>query len=165
MDRRAFLGTLASGLLAAPLAAETQQAGSIEQVRAMPLRRHRGDGDADSGRGPEKRPWHPEVYRAALLERDDHVESALLRLEDHQPSGVAPQPYVNRILKGGTTRRPAADQVRSGDQPQDRQGPRPDDPAVAPAAGGSGDRVKSRCSPLRRNGPAACVARRVLCGN
>jgi hypothetical protein len=28
-----------------------------------------------------------------------------------------------------------------GDQPQDRQGPGPDDPAVAPAAGGSGDRV------------------------
>src|SRR6202011_1461379 len=29
----------------------------------------------------------------------------------------------------------------AGDQPQDREGPRPDDPAVAPAAGGSGDRV------------------------
>src|SRR5260370_3824497 len=35
-------------------------------------------------------------------------------------------------------------QVRSGHQPQDRQGPRPDDPAVAPAAGGSGDRVIDR---------------------
>jgi hypothetical protein len=34
-------------------------------------------------------------------------------------------------------------EVRAGDQPQDRQGPRPDDPAVAPAAGGSGDRVKA----------------------
>jgi len=29
----------------------------------------------------------------------------------------------------------------TGVQPQDRQGPRPDDPAVAPAAGGPGDRV------------------------
>ena len=29
--------------------------------------------------------------------------------------------------------------VRTGHQPQDRQGPRPDDPAVAPAASGSGD--------------------------
>ena len=35
-------------------------------------------------------------------------------------------------------------QVRAGDQPQDRQGPRPDDPAVAAAAGGSGDRVMDR---------------------
>jgi hypothetical protein len=35
----------------------------------------------------------------------------------------------------------AADQVRAGDQSQNRQGPRPDDPAVAPAAGGSGDRM------------------------
>src|SRR6266404_8871426 len=35
----------------------------------------------------------------------------------------------------------ATHQVRPGHQPQDRQGPRPDDPAVAPAAGGSGDRV------------------------
>src|SRR4029077_6100766 len=38
----------------------------------------------------------------------------------------------------------ATDQVRVGHQPQDRQGPRPDDPAVAPAAGGSGDRVMER---------------------
>ena len=35
----------------------------------------------------------------------------------------------------------AAHEVRAGHQPQDRQGPRPDDPAVAPAAGGSGDRI------------------------
>jgi hypothetical protein len=35
----------------------------------------------------------------------------------------------------------AAHEVRAGDQPQDRQGARPDDPAVAPAAGGSGDRM------------------------
>src|SRR5262245_65563638 len=35
----------------------------------------------------------------------------------------------------------AADQVRAGDQSQDRQGPWLDDPAVALTAGGSGDRV------------------------
>ena len=40
--------------------------------------------------------------------------------------------------------RGAAHQVRAGHQPQDRQGPGPDDPAVAPAEGGSGDRVRNR---------------------
>ena len=33
--------------------------------------------------------------------------------------------------------------MRAGHQPQDRQGARPQDPAVAPAAGGSGDRVSA----------------------
>ena len=42
------------------------------------------------------------------------------------------------------------------DQPQDRQGPRPDDPAVAPAAGGSGDRVMDRRAFLA--GAAALLA-------
>ncbi len=32
MDRRAFLGTLTGGLLAAPLAAEGQQAGKIYRI-------------------------------------------------------------------------------------------------------------------------------------
>src|SRR6185503_5563184 len=40
--------------------------------------------------------------------------------------------------------RGAAYQVRAGHQPQDGQGARPDDPAVAPAEGGSGDRVIDR---------------------
>src|SRR4029077_6330386 len=35
----------------------------------------------------------------------------------------------------------AAHGVRAGHQSQDRPGPRPDDPSIAPAAGGSGDRV------------------------
>src|SRR5262245_34905027 len=34
--------------------------------------------------------------------------------------------------------------MRAGHQPQDRQGPRPDDPGVALAAGGPGDRVMDR---------------------
>src|SRR5882724_2334639 len=44
-------------------------------------------------------------------------------------------------------RRPArrtAHKVRAGHQPQDCQGPRADDPALAPPAGGSGDRVMDR---------------------
>ena len=52
--------------------------------------------------------------------------------------------YVDKILERRQAGRPsgrAADQVRAGDQPQDRQGPRPHDPAVAAGAGGSGDRV------------------------
>ena len=32
MDRRAFLGSLAGGLLAAPLAAEAQQAGKVSRI-------------------------------------------------------------------------------------------------------------------------------------
>src|SRR4029453_13356363 len=35
-------------------------------------------------------------------------------------------------------------QVRAGHQPQDREGARPDDPAVPPAASGPGDRVMDR---------------------
>src|SRR5713101_6644874 len=44
----------------------------------------------------------------------------------------------------GRSPRGAADDVRAGHQPQDRQGPRPDDPAVALAASGSGNRVIDR---------------------
>jgi len=45
----------------------------------------------------------------------------------------------------------APDAVRASDQPQDRQGPWPDDPAVAPAAGGSGEHppFPGRSAPTR----------------
>jgi hypothetical protein len=48
--------------------------------------------------------------------------------------------YVDRILKGANRRSAcrAGRQVRTDHQPQDRQGSRPDDPALAAGAGGSG---------------------------
>ena len=48
----------------------------------------------------EEPPGRSQVYRAALLERDDHVESAVLRLEDHQPSFRHAGTYIDKILKG-----------------------------------------------------------------
>jgi hypothetical protein len=42
--------------------------------------------------------------------------------------------------------RRAATYVRAGDQPQDGQGARPDDPAVVAAAGGRGHRVAAHFS-------------------
>jgi hypothetical protein len=44
------------------------------------------------------------------------------------------------------------------DAGQDRQGPRPDDSAVAPAAGGSGDRVRLRGRRSRRT--ISCLKKR-----
>ena len=54
--------------------------------------------------------------------------------------------FVDKILRGREARSAgrAADQIRSGDQPQDREGPRPHDPAVALGTGRSGDRAVRR---------------------
>ena len=55
--------------------------------------------------------------------------------------------YVDKILKGAKTRRPAyraADQIRAGHQPKDGQGAGPDDPAVDPRPRRRGDRMKRR---------------------
>ena len=54
--------------------------------------------------------------------------------------------YVDRILKGEKPGRPAgagADQVRTGDQPQDRQGARPHRAAIAARPRRRGDRMRA----------------------
>ena len=66
--------------------------------------------------------------------------------------------YVNRILKGERPGRPAgagADQVRSCDQSQDRQGARPLSAAVAARASRRGDRMKRRAFIVALGGAAA----------
>src|SRR5262249_46595188 len=52
----------------------------------------------------------------------------------------------------------AADQVRAGDQPQDRQGARPDHPAVAAPAGGRGHSVVDRRTFLAGTGAVLLAA-------
>ena len=54
---------------------------------------------------------------------------------------------VRTATQGGQACRlagPAARQARARNQPQDGEGPRPQDPALAAGAGGSGDRVMDR---------------------
>ena len=59
-------------------------------------------------------------------------------LRAEHPSGGGAATYVDKILRAPSppTFRRAAHQVRAGDQPQDREGPRPHDPAVGARAGG-----------------------------
>src|SRR4029434_9487630 len=54
MDRRGFIGTLAGGILAAPLAAEAQQTGKIYRIGIL------------SGGSPEKHAPQIEIFLKAL---------------------------------------------------------------------------------------------------
>ena len=63
MDRRAFIGTLAGGLLVAPLTAEAQQPTKVpwKTEKMMRMRRHAAVSDttlrAAAGAGGEAAPW------------------------------------------------------------------------------------------------------------
>ena len=53
MDRRAFLGVIAGGLLAAPLAAEGQQAGKVYRLGILsPTSQERSGGNQDGPTRP-----------------------------------------------------------------------------------------------------------------
>src|SRR5260370_10111946 len=56
MDRRTFLGALASGVLAAPLAVEAQQAGKVPRIGFL------------SGTSPSDRPPLLDAFRQGLRE-------------------------------------------------------------------------------------------------
>src|SRR4029453_6956235 len=57
MDRRAFIGTLTGGLLAAPLAAETQQAGKVRRIGYLSAGPSRLPFDLVFVRGLRERGW------------------------------------------------------------------------------------------------------------
>src|SRR5262245_54289892 len=92
-------------LLAAPLAAETQQAGSVEQVRAMPLRRHNGEGDAENGRGRSR----SKLRRWPYMELSQSPTVARKRRRDGGSQGEKRVPRcAGRGLPSGRSRQSSA---------------------------------------------------------
>jgi hypothetical protein len=86
----------------------------------------------------------PAVYGFRELVPEGALMSLSADLSDIAARGPL---YVDKILKGakpGDLPIELPTKFALVHQPQDRQGPWPDDPAVAPAAGGSGDRVAAR---------------------
>jgi putative ABC transport system substrate-binding protein len=85
MDRRAFLGTLAGGLLAAPLAAEAQQAGKIPRIGLLQP-------------GPRPSAW-AEAFREGLRDHG-YVEGKNLIVEFRAARDVKEQPALIAELIG-----------------------------------------------------------------
>jgi putative ABC transport system substrate-binding protein len=73
MDRREFIGTVAGGLLAAPLAAEAQQAGKVYRI-----------GFVSAGSGPDRRAF--DALRQGLRERE-LIEGHNLVIEQRYAEG------------------------------------------------------------------------------
>jgi putative ABC transport system substrate-binding protein len=82
--------------------------------------------------------------QVAFVNRRRLVEFAA---RNRLPAVYAVRAYANDgglVAQARRSARRAAHQVRARDQPQDRQSPRPHDPAVAAGAGGPGNRVMDR---------------------
>ena len=89
------------------------------------------------------------------------VVRGLLRCPDASGRALCEQNLVGG-RQTGRAGNPVALQVRVRGEPQDREGDRSDNPAVTPAAGGPGDRVKPRARPTRPTPACGCRVRRVL---
>ena len=138
-SRRVFLVTFAGGILAVPLAAETQTAAKVARIgyllgatreQTSHLVKAFEDGLRDLGYVPGRNVVIEYRFADGKLERLPQLAQDLVRLKvDVIVTGSNPHVIA---AKG---RLPAI-QVRAGDQPQDREGARPDDPAVGAGAGG-----------------------------
>jgi putative ABC transport system substrate-binding protein len=111
MDRRRFLLTSLAGALAAPLAAEAQQAGKVYPIGVMFV------GFVD----PQA---YLDAFRQGLRELG-WMEGRNIELEVRAAEGKHERLH--------------AIQIRAGHSPQDRQGARSHHPPIATRAGGSGD--------------------------
>jgi hypothetical protein len=160
MDRRRFLLTSLAGALAAPLAAEAQPAGRVIKIGILStvnprtttffeamVQRLRELGDVESQNLViEFRNAEDDVTRLPALAAE------LVRLNVNIILASGPEvtlhravPPRRRLRRQDPPRRPpghpprgVAEPLRAGPQPEDRQGSRPDHPAVAAASGGSG---------------------------
>jgi hypothetical protein len=97
-------------------------------------------GPAARPRGPSKDPpasSRPRPGSSRATSPTWGADPASLAVERQRQSVYSARSAENRPLSNSDS----SYEVRTRHQPQDRQGPRPDDPALAPAAGGSGDRV------------------------
>jgi hypothetical protein len=112
--RRAFIGTLAGGLLARPLAAEAQVPAKVPRIGFLATPSSTANGS------------YLEAFREGLRELG-YVEGKTIVIE------LSLRRWQARAAAWARCQaRRAADEVRADHQPQDREGARSHDPAVAP---------------------------------